>query len=179
MTRRVCSICANPGHETIDAQLQAGVFQKTIAASCGVSPYALSRHRRNCPNPPAPSDTSTSVESQITLWRERANLCWEQSLADQDIRGQVQACQTGLRALEIARRQEQREVEVTAQAADDGPIDVALLDRWTQKLIAALERLQNVDENVIRVAVGLVNDSELLEKAGNFARGVSREPMAQ
>jgi hypothetical protein len=163
MTRRVCSICANPGHATIDAQLQAGVFQKTIAASFSVSPFALSRHRHNCLKPPAASDTGDS-RAEISKWLSRAEDQYLLATANDDQRGAVQSLVAGLRACEALSRSEDTAAESTKHEVD-GPLDVRQIDRWTQQLIAALGTLPRMDERMLKIAAAMVDDPELINRA--------------
>jgi transposase-like protein len=110
-----CSICNSEHCAEIDNLVDSqSLTLKEIAQQFGVSYPALVRHcARHGKNALAPArETEISdLTAEAEKWRVRADQVWEQSVADQDTRGQVQALQAGLRSVELQHRQEQRAAE--------------------------------------------------------------------
>ena len=126
---KVCSICASPDRGQIDALMASGIRLKEIAAQIpGISPFALSRHKRNCltPAPAPPTGNSVDAESQLALWIQRADDLYNASGAALDLRGQSAAIAAAFRAMEFQLKHQERLHE---QAVRDLPRDSRL---WTE-----------------------------------------------
>jgi hypothetical protein len=117
-----CTICTGENTAQVNSLIASGIKLKDIAAQTGASPYALSRHKRNCLTPTA---TTPTGDGALALWLQRADDLYNASGAALDLRGQAQAITTAFRALEIKRKHEEKTQE---QEARELPTDTRL---WT------------------------------------------------
>jgi hypothetical protein len=163
-----CSVCADPNLAAIDDSLDSGAFQKDVAAQFGVSRYALSRHVRHSAPAPAPAQETeiSDLTAEAEKWRVRADQVWEQSVADQDTRGQVQALQAGLRSVELQHRQEQRAAEPKPENGET-PVTIEEIDRIVSSELNKTERGKNQNrlfaapDTALALAVRVLDAPEL------------------
>ena len=120
---RPCSACVSPLSAQINMQIATGATSKAIAASTGVSPSAISRHRRVCLQPAVLTDAE-----QLRLLVDRSEELWTVAATHGDVRAMAQSLASSLRALEF-RFRHSAEQEAQAQSARDLPPDTKL---WTE-----------------------------------------------
>jgi hypothetical protein len=137
-----CSICSGENVGQINALLASGIKLKDIAAQVpGLSPYALSRHKRNCLQvvPPATNGTGDALEAQIDIWLRRSEELYLAGGASLDLRAQAQSISNAFRALEFARKNQER---IEEKAVRDLPPSA---NNWTEeesgKMIAFLDSI--------------------------------------
>jgi hypothetical protein len=198
MSKRRCSICASADVDTINAQLLAGVNQKSVAEQfSGTSRFAISRHWRNCLAPaPAPTGTGDSRE-EVAKWLRRADDQYLLASANSDQRGAVASLVAGLRAAESLTRCEEREAEAAPDAEGDGKLSVEVMDRvvaWWDRVQAendekstqlALEEAQRLRcPDLYEVFLRLWDSPALKERVLEFCRELfaeeeANEPVSQ
>jgi hypothetical protein len=132
---RVCSICTHTDRGQIDGLLAASVRLKDIAAQIpGLSPYALSRHKRNClaTATASPTGDNASLEAQISVWLQRSEDLYHAGAINLDLRSQAQALTSALRCLEVTRKNQERaqaEEEKEVATGPDAVLTIAAMDR--------------------------------------------------
>jgi len=117
-----CSVCASEHALQVNALLAAEVSLKEIAAQTHLSPYALSRHKRNCIAAPVVADAGDDLESQVQKWLDR---CDDQYLAAQatgDGRSAIQALTAGVRGVQYALRNRQALEDAQRELPDDAQL---------------------------------------------------------
>jgi hypothetical protein len=150
MPRSNCAVCLHAEHGVIDADLLAGQKLKTLAATYGISPFSLSRHKSRHLQVAGALDTaeddSDSLEAQAQKWRLRADQLWARSEIDLDSRAAAQALAAGLRSCELQARQKERETENAPDVGAVPPITIQQLDAF----VADAESRENPESKVIR-----------------------------
>ena len=198
MTRgNKCSVCASENLAQIDAYLQAGCKQKDIAAQFpGLSPFAISRHKRNCIATPAATQGSPdALEQQIGTWLARSEALWNSGAANLDSKAQIAAISTAMRALEFASKNQTR-VEEKIAASRVLPTDGSALTAdecqkfglYMDSLVEAaaktdyastevkslhLEITMAKNPELLDVMMRLIDDPTLLSTVQNLMRGAA------
>src|SRR5260370_20362218 len=130
---RPCAVCISPKREEIDMAIASGVRNKTIAATAGLTPGQISRHKRRCLAPLSEAD-------QVQLWLSRAEELWNLAGVNGDLRGQATALQQGLKSLEFSIRHRAEE-----EQRNDSRTLPENLDQWTEsertKMLAFLDHI--------------------------------------
>jgi hypothetical protein len=144
----------------VNALLASGIKLKDIAAQIlGLSPYALSRHKRNCLAVAQPANGDG--ESQLDLWIQRADDLYLASGAALDLRGQSAAITAAFRAMDFKWKHDERLQE---QNERDNPAH-----EWNtnNRDEAFIRDLHSIDR--------LINESEALSKLGDSPLMVLRK----
>jgi hypothetical protein len=176
VSRRKCSVCASENITQINALMEAGLKLKSLATQFpGTSPYALSRHRRNCLEP-APADASPTggILAEAERWMARADSQYlTASGVDGDTKSALQACQIAFRGIETRLRAQEREDEDEPETGDNAPITVAQLDAIIASVETksnatphgrALSELQLAPDRILEIAMQMHRDPELLRE---------------
>ena len=133
MSRAECSICFHSEAAAINAAVEAGVHQKTIAEQFSVSKFALSRHKKNC-LAPAPTGSETTGD-QLEKWLRRADDLYLAAGANGDVRSQVSALSAAVRSLQAAQRHESKRQEQSEKQNPSGQMMVDHLDEVVHKYL--------------------------------------------
>ena len=176
-----CSICTGENVAQINAMLESGLKLKDVALQVpGLSLYALSRHKRNCLEvaPAITNGSADPLEQQIGVWLQRSEELWLAGGASLDLRSQGQAISSAFRALEFARKNQER-MEEKATAARDLPTDIS---KWTPEEAhkhlefmdwmiaeAAHTSYATPDVRVASLVIAMTKNSELLNVAQRLA----------
>jgi hypothetical protein len=147
-----CSICSSENVSQVNALLASGIRLKDIAAQIpGLSPYALSRHKRRCLA--VAQSANSDGKSQLALWIQRADDLYLASGAALDLRGQSAAITAAFRAMEFKWKHDERLQE---QNERDNPAH-----EWNtnERDEAYVRDLHSVDR--------LLSESEALTKIGD------------
>jgi hypothetical protein len=136
---RPCACCTSPRRPEIDTAIVAGVASKTVAASVGLSPSQIGRHKRKCLQPVVLNEAE-----QLSMLAARADEAYQLSGQNADVKSMCSALSVSLRALELSfRRKEELRQQ---QEARDLPLDVKL---WTEaeacKFRAYMDVLQTTE----------------------------------
>lgn len=142
-------IADHPQQEAIDlALLLERETIKDMAKRFGVSPYVLSRRKKNLiATVEADSD---GPQSEIEMWLDRADVEYQKAAGDDDRRGSCNAILAALRGLEAKSREQEREAE--SEQPPDGtvpPISIEQIDA----LMAAHDAWETDETRLIRAVV--------------------------
>jgi hypothetical protein len=123
---RPCRICADAQLlPQINAMLEAGSTQVSIAETAGVSKYVVGRHARHANLPAAIAHANGDSGSELQLsddrlrrWLERSEAAWVAASALGDTKAAIDALRSGVRSeLEHRRRLEKREKHAPSDGA--------------------------------------------------------------
>src|ERR1017187_145659 len=134
MSRAKCSICSHSEAAAINAAVEAGLFQRDVAAQFNVSKYALSRHKKNC-LAPVPNGNGETTSDQLERWLARADEVWATASINGDVRSQVSALSAAVRALQSAQRHEAKRAEQDEKQNSAGQLQVDHLDQIVEQYL--------------------------------------------
>ena len=139
MSKIRCSICAHADAVAINAALESGVSQLTIASQFFASKYALSRHRRNCLSSVPVVTATGSTWGQLDRWLNRADELYLAAGANGDVRSQVAALSAAVRSLQAEMKREEKRQEQAASVKllpnGETPVTVEAMDALVSRYI--------------------------------------------
>lgn len=154
MSRERCKICTHPESDAINCALAAGQHLKQLAPKYGVTCSSLSRHKLHHLDMPMPTVSPNELAQEAEMWRARADQVWRQAERDADVRGQVQSLQAGLRSLEFAVKQAEK--ESSKPVNENGPrLTIEDCDRMVARLIE--QNAERTDKLALEKAKGLAD----------------------
>ena len=188
-----CSICSDQNHGQIYALIASGVKLKAVLEQIpGLSPFALSRHKRNCLGPsPAINGAGDSLESQLAMWQQKALDLYVASGAALDLRGQASAIAAGIRGLQFQVKNREKLAEQTTRdlpsnGSDFSESDALKFRSYCDVMIATasstdyassfaraagLQLLVEQNPNLLPVLQKLAHDPVLLAQVQTLASG--------
>ena len=140
-----CQICLSKHLTEISDLLDSNTMTlKEISTQFGCSYPSLVRHAARHRGPAVPEaegaggTTGDDLQSRSDLLWSRSNEVWARSTVDADLRSQISSIQTGLRSLELASRQAEREAErVAGDESNDGRVILQELDAFRDNFFAS------------------------------------------
>jgi hypothetical protein len=127
LAKKKCSICAHGQAGEINAALEAGLFQRDVAAQFSVSKFAVSRHKAKCLAPALP-DAPLSDTDEITKWMQRCDDSYLAASANGDVARQVAALSAAFRGIQQIDKQREKDAAETARNNPDSTVTIAALD---------------------------------------------------
>jgi hypothetical protein len=132
MAKKKCGICGHAQAMEINSALEAGLFQRDVAAQFSVSKFALSRHKAKCLHPVSTGESST--DDQLEKWLRRADDLYLAAGANGDVRSQVSSLSAAVRSLQSAQRHEAKRAEQDEKPSA-GQMQVNHLDAVVEKYL--------------------------------------------
>ncbi len=132
---RQCPICSSNSLPVVSAALEGGARLVDIAKLVPFDIHQLQRHKRHSAPPAIPADNASQAEmsdARLARWMERTEQAYLAAGLQGDLRGQVDAVRSGIRAeLEFRRRHEVRDEQNAPNKNlpfEQRPVTIEMLD---------------------------------------------------